>query len=480
MDLFNKLGNAVKSLLRNKRNCVLIAAILLLFVLLLIIACARSAVSEITLYYSPAESGAVLFKGDDRMSHVIPGRSVAAVKYSGDKSSCAVLMSEGSSYTLYFANGNHYKKIAANCTNSFVISYSGESVIFLNSEGKMSRYTAKRNRVTVIDENIRSFSLSPDGKTVLYSKNEGGAEKLYLNSGSASVLVSSNYTPLAVSDDAAYIYVLSADKSLCVLDKAGEMKAKLCSDADDSWFFFSADMSDVVFTDGAYTYVSHEGKSRIRLAPEKASPVADGDFTACNSDQSSRICASGDLTDSYYAVSDANGNHTLFFITEEHQRVNAAENANEYILLEKGRLVFKTSEGKVYSCKKGESTLLFDGAASIQASSDGKYIYYKTIASDLQVYHRGKIKKLASGVRSIYMTSWDELLFVLNDLRLYSVSKMRNAELMDENVYSCLCTDGAAFYCKNYNAQTGVFDLYSAEKKNRFSLEAEGMAWILP
>ena len=482
MIFIDKIKKSLNIFFNGELRFIKVAAISAFFILITLI-CAFSeheSDSEISLYYSPSENGAVIFFGSEKADDTVPGRSVAAVKYSENKTSCAVLMSEGSSYSLFSISGGNVNRVAADCTNSFTLSYSGSSVVYLSSDGKMNYYSVNNQRIESIDENITGFAVSPNGKSVLYSKNDG-AQKLYIYTDSVSRYIGDNYTPLALTDNCEYIYVLAADDSLCLIDTDGDMKARLCSSVDDTALYFSNDLTSAVFSDGSYTYVSHEGKSRIRLVPYEASPVIyDEEFEIfCNSDNTAKLCGDNDLCGIYYRVSDGNGNSTLFYITEDNARIDVAEETEDFVPLKNSRLVYMTPDGKVYSCKKGEPSLLFEGASSIEPSSDGKYIYYLNNAADLQVWHGGKTEKLAAGVKSFYMTSWNEVLFILNDLKLYSVSKAGDSDLLDENVYGCDVGINTAFYCSDYNSQTGVFDLFCADKKNKFVLSYEGAAHIM-
>lgn len=194
---------------------------------------------ELSIYYSPSESKSVIFKNGKETPLGASGRGIASIKFCENRSSLAVLTSNNSSYALYASDGDFCEKISENCENGFQISYQGETVAFIDSDFKFYKFNLRSKKLQNIDEGVKEFTLSPNGKNVLYSKDENGSSKLYLNSGAKTKRLGDNYSPLAASDNLNFIYVFSGDGSLCLLNKDGGMKSKLCSGAEDFDLYFS-------------------------------------------------------------------------------------------------------------------------------------------------------------------------------------------------------------------------------------------------
>ncbi|MBR5497440.1 MAG: hypothetical protein IKV76_05610, partial [Clostridia bacterium] len=102
-----------------KKYIAVFAAVAAVVIIILSVIFSGPSDKQISIFYTGAESGAVIVR-DDRLSDVVlSGKSVASVRYAENKSAAAVLMSEGASYTLYHTDGRKGEKIAANCTNDY-------------------------------------------------------------------------------------------------------------------------------------------------------------------------------------------------------------------------------------------------------------------------------------------------------------------------------------------------------------------------
>lgn len=461
-----------------KKKYIIAAAVSVIVIFIIVLAAlSGSSADSISLFYSGAETGAVVVLGDREADFVLSGKSVASVRYSENKECAAVLMSDAASYTLYHTDGKKYSKLES-CTNDYVISLDGSKVMFCDSSGGLYIFDVKKNKSVLVDKRVNKFCLSPSGTSAVYTKTVDSVENLYIYSGSKSQQIADGYIPLAVSDDLGYIYVLKSDDSLYMLDKSGNVTSKICSGVSSDKFFFSGDMKDVVFSDGSYTYISHEGKSRVRLIPHKAAPSQTATAEVfCDSGSLSSVYDS--LTDIFYYSVDENGTRTLFFIDNSSGRTDVAGNVTEYYFTGKESLVYIDADGKIYRYEKGEATLVISGASDMMCDGSGKYIYYTDPAQDLYVIKKNAPLLLASGVEKMYMTSEDVLLFVMTDGRLYSAENDDAVMLVDENVYGCITGLSSAFYVKNYSSQTGKFELYASDGDADFELINENISSIV-
>ncbi len=432
---------------------------------------------EISFYYSPSDEAAVVLVGGKMQRNVIPGSGIARVRYDKEKTGGALLMSEGSSYSLYYVGQNDAELVSDNCTSSFVMAHSGKKIVYISSDAILSVYDISSQTIEKIDEGAASIAVSPNGKTVLYSKENGEKIQLFLYSKGKSSLLSDGYQPLAVSDDAKYIYVLSNDNSLYLINNEGAVVSKLCSNSDTDMFCFSSDMKQIVFCDGAYTYISTEGKNRIRLASDKAMPAfTAADATLCNSFGNGYAHPEKKLCGMIYSVASGVQDYSLYYIDKEFIRTDISSGVAEFVVTSNGAVYLKTN-GEVYSYKNGESLLLAKNASAICSSKNGQYVYYISDSS-LYAHYEEKSVLIANGLLKMSMSSDDTLYYIIADKKLYSVSKTQQSVLVDENVYSCKCVEDAVYYSKNYSSRTGTFDIYGSDNSGEFTFLADGLSKI--
>ena len=434
--------------------------------------------NEIAFYYSPSQNGAVVLSGDRILRDTVPGKSVARVRYSEKKLSGAVLMSEGSSYSLYYVTDNAVERIADNCTSNFVMSHNGDTVVYIAADGFLYKTDTSRIKNITVDENAEAIAISPDGSRMLYSKKSDNVSKLYLYSGDKSIYIADNYIPLAVSDDSSLIYVLSADNSLYLLNPDGTVRSKLCSETDTGIFCFSSDVSSVIFSDGSYTYMSESGKSKVRLIPGKAVPVhISSKASLCNSSGTVYVYPEKKLTELLYVNADGVQDYSLYYIRKDMTRTDIASGVVNYTVTGNG-VVYLKSDGDVCSFRKNRSEVVCSGASDMYASADGKCVYYTSADGKLYCHRKSEAVLLANGIAKMYMSDDNRLYFIMTDGSLYSAINGRTGDMIDENVYTCRCVGNTVYYSKNYSSRTGAFELYGAENSQKFIFMAEGLTRI--
>ena len=471
--------NTGKKVFILKKQVYLYAAATVMAVVLLFISifCINTD-NELVFYYSPSENGAVILSGDSMLRKIVPGKSVARVRYCENKVSGAVLMSEGSAYSLYYVSGNSVDKISEDCTSNYVFANSGNSIAYVAGDGYLYFYDTAKNKTVKVDENVTTVAVSPDGSRLLYSKTEGNITGLYVYSNKKSVHVADNYIPLAVSDDASMIYVLSNDNSLYVLDSQGNVKSKLCTDCDTGIFCFSENVKTILFTDGKYSYISDEGKSRVRIGPGKVVPAfLTAESSICNSSGNVYIYREKDLTQKVYVSADGVNSYSLYYINKDMTRTDISSDANRYSIIDNG-VVYINTKGEVRRFRKNKDELLINGASDMHASADGRYVYYVTNGNKLYSFRNGKAMLLADGLEKMYMSDSDRLYFIMTDKTMYSVKNGKRSDLIDENVYTCRCGSGVVYYSKNYSSRTGTFELYGTEKELAFRYISDSLTRI--
>lgn len=434
-----------------------------------------SSSDELNIFYSGAQTGAIVVLGDKAADDVLTGKGVSSVRYSLDKSHAAVLMSEGAAYTLYYTDGRGIFKISESGTNDYVISLDGKKVMYCDTAKGLYIFDSENKKSVAVDTQVSGFCFSPSGSAAVYLKNESSEEKMYIYNGASTALPVA-YTPLSVSDDGNFMFALNSDNSLYVLDNGGNVTSKICSCVLPEKLYISADVKSIVFSDGSYTYISQQGKSRVRLISYNAVPVNSG-AVSCDSENITSVCE--ELTAVFYSVADENETETLFYFDANCNRSDVAGNVKKYILTGIDGMVYLDADGKIYRYENGKAEFIVSGATDMLCDGKGKYIYYTDAVQTLYVIKQASQVLLANGVEKIYMTNDGILLFVMTDARLYSCKRDKNAQFVADNVYGCVCSSGAAFYVRNYNEHTGRFELYVSSSEDNFKLLNENISNIV-
>lgn len=454
----------------NKRFYTYIAITVILIAVIFTLPIISKGEKRISLFYSPSENGSVVLLNGKDSGKTVPGNSISCVRYNSDSTACAVLMSDGASYSLYTVRNKNISHIADDCTNNFVFSFNGKNVVYMTTDGYL--YNGKN----LIDESVSSFAVSPGCSAVIFSKKEDNANRLYLNFNGKTTFINTNYTPLAVSDDGKNLYVLSADDSLCILNADGTIKSKLCSGVQPDYFLFSKNLGSIVFSDSEYTYISVEGKSKTRLIPGKAKPILPNqNENRLNSSGSALICDSRELTELFYSADNDNGTSELFFIDKDCSRADIAGSVKKFVVTGDENLTYLDSMGKIYKYNGTISELVVSGASNFEATKNNRYIYYMTTSHELYSVKRSNAQLIANEVSKMYLNNSDELFVVMIDKTLYSVNGVKKSDELSSDVIFCSCDGEITYFAKGFKSETGAFDLYSSVDGRKFDLAVNGV-----
>ncbi len=454
----------------NKRLYIyfIIVFVLVSSALVAIISCSGN--GRISLFYSPGKNAAVVLSNGENTGNTVPGKSISCVRYNSDSTSCSVLMSDGATYSLYSVNSKKVVKITDNCTSNVVHSYNGRNSVYITSYGNL--YAGKN----MIAESVELFAVSSDCSVVLFVKNEENSKKLYLYKGGKTTFVNEGYTPLAVSDDGKYLYVLSGDNSLFILNPDGTMKSKLCSGVQTNAIWFSEDLLSVIFSDGAYTYISNEGKSRVRLVPGNAAPVFPGaEVIRLNSSGTAFICADNDFADIFYSCFNEDGTQALYYIKDDYSRTDIADSVKKFVITGDERMSYLDVTGRLCRYDGGISEQIANDVIDFEATAKNRYVYYITESNELYSVKRSNTQLVASDADKIYMTESDDLLVIMADKKLYSISGTKRSDVIDEQVSFCIREDDIVYYTADYSTENGTYALYGSNDGKNFSLSAENI-----
>ena len=454
----------------NKRLYIYFIAVIVLIVSALVAIISSSGNGRISLFYSPEKNAAVVLSNGENTGNTVPGKSISCVRYNSDSTSCSVLMSDGATYSLYSVSSKKVVKITDICTSNVVHSYNGRNSVYITSYGNL--YGGKN----MIAESVESFAVSSDCSVVLFVKNEENSKKLYLYKGGKTTFVNEGYSPLAVSDDGKYLYVLSGDNSLFILNPDGTMKSKLCSGVQTNTIWFSDDLLSVVFSDGAYTYISHEGKNRVRLVPGNASPVfPETEVIRLNSAGTAFICTDDNLADIFYSCFNEDGTKTLFYVKDDYTRTDIADSVKKFVITGKDRMSYLDSTGRLCRYDGAVSEQIADGVNDFEVTSKNRYVYYINASNELYSVKRSNTQLVAAEADKIYMTASDDLLVIMADKTLYSISGTKRSEVIDDNVSFCIREGEIVYYTADYSTENGTYALYGSNDGKNFRLTAENI-----
>ena len=407
-------SKTMHGLIIGKKQILIFVAVILAVIVILCTLFSKGS-GEVTLFYSSANKGAVVYCDNKLAKDIISGKSASAVKFSEDNINAAVLMSQGSSYSIYYTDGSKVKCVSENTSSNYTISYNGKTVAYCDTLGVFFIYDKKSGSTKKIAEHVTSFVLSPDGKSIIYSQAGDLGETLMLYSNKKSKALGNNYTPLGLSDSCDMIYVLSSDNSIYILDESGAVVSKLISSAQPDFIRFSENMEQILFCDEQHTYISVLGKSRIRLIPGRAEPIDScGCAVFADTTGKYRIICSETLLNMYYFADNNGTTQSLFFIKKDGTRLDIAESVLAYEPHENGSLTYLTDNGSIYTFKKDKAEAIISGVTKFATDKNGRRIFY---IKDSSLYMRksDKDKIVAQGVSEVNSAANGDIYFILND-----------------------------------------------------------------
>ena len=301
--------------------------------------------------------------------------------------------------------------------------------------------------------------------------------------------------PLAVSDDANYIYYMEFDEDARfgqdsdevghLYVQKGKKRIRLRSNVAlaDLTLLFNRDYSQVI--------ISEDGRSYLSIDAAESIPVARSEIIFAAYELASRSWALPEYAwwkDSFrvFAVSDLT---SLLFHNEHGDIVSIDRSGNSETLVSEAWNSYVTPDGStvVYvddrerlirrSLKDPgkEAEIISRDVMSFQTAGDGKLIYYLDFNNDLYVVKGSDEPKLLMMDASypINLTPDGEQFLFMADYRdesgdLYISSRGGDPKKIDEDVYTYVVTEKGMYIAKDYDE--GCFDLYFSSDFSRSEL----------
>lgn len=373
------------------------------------------------------DSGRSMITVGGRVLSGVPEGVIRTVSQSADGSVMLFTVGDGENAPLYCVYNAKTRTLVPEIasTTEAALCYDGSAGFTLDELGVLTRYDIQKNTGRVISEAASDCVISPRGEYLLYlTRDKEPVLTLLKTSSGKETNLGTRYRPVAVSDDARLIYVTDTQTGgYCLINKDGLEKARFTSELrKDSPVFFTSDLSETVFSDRDYTYVSSQGGRKKTAAPSGCSPLFTGGsvkLTCAGAEvcgvpsfedyyidtaKSDLYCRDGSgfekVTEGYTAVLPVNGGACVLTaqgaVVIRHGRrvtdtVNTGyEKPNIYIGENGRRLYYGGPDGKYYLYSGDESRLAAENAVRFILLRDGAYMY---ITADGRIYYASKIGK---------------------------------------------------------------------------------------
>ncbi len=300
--------------------------------------------------------------------------------------------------------------------------YDGSAAFTLDELGVLTFCDIRNNTRRTISEAASDCVLSPHGDHLLYvTRDEEPTLRLVKLQSGKEVSLGTRYRPVAVSDDAHLIYVTDTKTGgFCLINKDGLEKARFTSGLrKDSTVFFNSDLSESVFSDADYTYISTLGGGKKIVAPSGSSPL----FTGGSVDlpcAGAKVCGVSSFDD-YYTD---NSRYFLFrragsvfeTVTEGYADVKPI-NDGVCVLTAQGAVVIRRGKRVTDTVNTGYEN------PEIFVTEDGKKLYYGGPDGKYYLYSGGETKLAADNAVRFALNEDGSYVFMTADSRLWFAKK---------------------------------------------------------
>ena len=438
--------SAVKSIISNKKVLIPIiaaAAVIIILAIIFIFKLIGSSESY------PNINGITVFtvnNDDDGFSYIFSNGKIAnkisAYKitdsYSFDYSSAAFSTYE---YDIYYADSKNIIKIDSDASSYNVrISEDGSYVGYIKDDYLYIYDVSSKKSKRLENEGVIDFTLSPDGKSVLYSiNNDDDTSTCYIyNGGNTTKIDGKNLKPIGIANNAKYVYYSKFDYtdycySLYVYK--GNESSKLTNTFTGS-VRANADLSEIIYASDKGSYICIKGQE-----PEKL----------CNEEILNPILPYGAnnhmISDSMYTYDLKSLKNHVFY---------SYLNESPY----KDSLRYVTYKNKEWSADKiasdVDSAYTSKDLSSVSYTKNHKLYYIKNVHKNPD-----DAVDIARDIYSFIPSSPNlKNFYVLNEEGTLSYVSQKDSKKIADDVYNTLCanTDGYIFFMSDdilYSSRNG-------------------------
>lgn len=354
--------------------------------------------------------------------------------------------------------------------NTAVLSVNGAYVAILDYDDVLTVYNTKNGEGTEIAEDVEAFSMSPDGKTVVYTVDDDGDSVTYLYKGKDSIELGEDLYPLTVSNGGKLIYCVDVEKdNLVTVDAKGNTE-KIAGDPNSSRFFLNEDHTQLIFQADGKWYASVKGGEKIKLTSDSSFFFLNYQYGASHItvlDYSSYVITypTSDLRNHYVVLDD-----NVSWMDNKWELTKAAKDVEEaYVSADGKTLVYLKDNGKlqkVTSKKLDDPVDLAEDVYSFMPVSDCSAVYYINEDEEL-IFQKGtkEGKRVGDDVEGILITH-DDYCFFGSDDEVYGTKNGSKKVLISDEMDDMNITATVVVIWTDYD--DGDCNISVATKGNKF------------
>lgn len=337
--------------------------------------------------------------------------------------------------------------------NYIVMSASGDTLAYLsevkNGEGTLFLLDIKSKKAKEIADDVRvgTVVLSPNGKTVAFVGDYDDAENFkgyYSVNGKDPVEVGKEKRVFAIADKAAYIYYQDGDR--IYVQKGKKDGEKLATDISSVSAYFNADLSQMIYTNDGKSYITDNGKEKVKLSNDEMYGLVD-----TRNDVSFSYSA-GNCSVEVYGVKEfakqlIQTGSDIAYVKPSFETVKVASNVGEYYLSENGKkLLFVGSKEEVISVTDfaagGKKTELTNDAEvkSFYTDKDCKYVYFVNKDKELHYINGKKTKKVGDDITDVTISVDGSICYFVeeNETLYYTKKGSKKEKVKESDSISCI------------------------------------------
>ena len=262
---------------------------------------------------------------------------------------------------------------------------SGHLVYLILGENGYDLYLFDGKSTVLIDHDVEdNFCISPDGRSVGYTKASGSGSDHYsgyVYTGGKISEFGIDRMPFAIADQAEYIYYFRYENqknSLYVRNGlTGTSDVKLA--VSPSRIFFNNTLSEVVFTDQKVSYISEKAGEKIIISQNgDASVILPYGCSVCQVHgwfADAGIYSTRTFRNSYLVCGDS-----LFYLSKRVKPTKLASDIDQVYLSNDGETVFYLKSGDIRSSTADrldkQPDILASNVYSFTVTADGSMLYY--------------------------------------------------------------------------------------------------------
>ena len=434
--------------------CAALLAILLCALIIALAGRGGNYISPVSGAYNVTDGTAVFRKG----APVLPELKIADAKTDMSGGKVAVLAENGELYCLPERDTPVARNVA-----SFTLSRNGKYLIYKDVNGLLwSHACAKKDGapVCICNSVVKDgYAVSPDGKSVAYCVE--GDPVMHLFSSGKYKELGEGFEPVSVSNGAKHVYAYSAkDNALCYINRRGKsvilrsgLRGGVCLNSTHEEAVFTCGFGGNADSDRAVTLISVNGAEPKEIADSVSglAPVipvgavcmsgsgAQGAVTYPVKSFNNAYFAGGKLVK--YSFRD--GTVTIDGAGDCGSAV--ANKAFDHVYYLNGaRLMSLSTKGKTISTET-----LAENCAGFRISGSGSVQWYLTGEGDL-MYRKGSAEKLiAKDVTDLVVTpSGKEALFISGGRLCSNTGGNPKRSFVYEGTASALAADASGLYCR--------------------------------